>query len=338
MKKIIIVLVILFVASIAGGEVLFHDNFDSQADWSPTQPLSGFVDSGDDPSVGPGYSYTGPTGYGFWWMDRTYFTTPLNNTMNINSTQYMGASGKSFVYWSESNGGGSLWGSDALLIVTLDEAGYDELYVEYYIKFQSDWLWDTDEDVIQKFFRIQHWTGNASIVEQQANNRPGVYMDLTAFPGLNNINVTSAYRYEVVYFPGIKDNDAIATRTTWTDTGNLGDGDWHKFNYYIKLNSAVGVADGIYTIHLDDVLVTSRTDLTWSDTGASESPRHKFNTVTLGGNNYNRYADVSLEQEQWYAVDNFTISTTPIGEGGGETSVGVGVATTISATGTTTVN
>lgn len=91
----------------------------------------------------------------------------------------------------------------------------------------------------------------------------------------------------------------------WRDTGNFGDGDWHFHEFHLKMNSAPGVADGVYGYYIDGVAQTVLTDVPWIQSGGvmcgwnmvSPGGNQDFHTLTPGGETF------------YYDIDDLSIST-----------------------------
>lgn len=97
--------------------------------------------------------------------------------------------------------------------------------------------------------------------------------------------------------------------------GMFGDGDWHCWEFQLKMNSAAGATDGVFSFWQDGIKIYSFNDIDWIESGGGNPKDRQWNYVWLGGNNNNVYSSASEESEQWYAIDNLVISTTPIGVG-----------------------
>jgi hypothetical protein len=319
--KFIFSFLLLSIPSNLWCEIIFYDNFDSHVDWSPDQTVAS--------SCYDGCSGI-PEGYFAYYVDGTVFSSdPGHNTLNITAENYRGSGGKALTFWSESNGGGSLWGSDGLLSVKLPDTGYDEIYIRFYIKFQKSWKWAIGMNSQQKLVRASHYIGSNPTAFFETGNHKGLWIgDLAKWNnGTSNVSYVPAYRYENIYFP----NNAIPSRNRsdvkyfppdgsyggggidFGDPEMMGDGNWHCWEFYLKRNSAVGIADGVHRFWQDEKLVYEANNIAFADQGSVSDPRKKWNYVTLGGNNHNLYADVSTRSEQWYAIDDFVISTEYIG-------------------------
>ena len=69
------------------------------------------------------------------------------------------------------------------------------------------------------------------------------------------------------------------------------------------------MADGIKAMWLDDSLVVSYTNVPYTKENIPTAENYGFNRVVIGGNSSNYYSGSS---EQWYAIDDVVVSTTPI--------------------------
>ena len=301
--------------------ILFSENFNSHSNWSPDQ--SGTTECWDPCN-------SAPVGYEGYRVMGTIFPdgNPRHNTLNIDSTNPRGGTGKSLTYWVESGGGTTIWPSDGLLVKDLGQE-YNELYARVWIKFQPGWQFVTTENPMQKFFRIAHYMGagmpwgySANGLNGQSNTMPQMIFDLAKYGGgTSDLAAVVSPRCSPgyycspnttgnFYFPAMNGKPAGSYGgggIDFGDPGMVGDGNWHCWEFYMKTNSAVGRADGIYKFWQDGVLIGQANNIAWSDTG---TPRiYGWNQVILGGNNMNPYANVSAGAEQWYAFDDFVIYT-----------------------------
>jgi chitinase len=318
MNKILLALILfisIFFTFSLSAAVLFEDNFDSHQDWSPTQPNN----NGSSISCTVGdQGCIIPTGYAGWRIQASSYIDHGQNTMSINSTNKRGVSGKGFTFWSEVVN--SDWASDGLLDIELDSSGYNEIYVRFYIKFQSGWEWATTESPLQKFLHISHYNSSDPTSRYDffdlSQNKPRSIIDLAKYnSGTADIAISVLQsRY------GTASTEAIdyfgtgnygGTGDDFWDEGMIGDGEWHCWESYFKMNSADGVADGISRSWVDGVLIHESTNIAWV-TGDDPANR-RWNYVWIGGNSYNPYDIVANSPEQWYAIDDIVISTTYVG-------------------------
>jgi hypothetical protein len=89
--------------------------------------------------------------------------------------------------------------------------------------------------------------------------------------------------------------------------------EWHKLGFFVKLNSAPGVQDGVLQHWFDNQLILNMTTVPWIGTGGSMDA--KWNGFSIGGNDYTKFnldpnADISL-RERWYAIDNILVLDLP---------------------------
>lgn len=93
---------------------------------------------------------------------------------------------------------------------------------------------------------------------------------------------------------------------------------WTKMGFYVKMNSAPGVQDGIFRQWLNDLQVMNITGIPWIRPSATENENAKWNLVEIGGNTYCEVADPAYEvadrRQEWYAIDDLKIySSIPSG-------------------------
>lgn len=294
-------------------KLLFYDDFNSKADWSPPQPSSNTLSC----IKGQNCSTSLPDGYYDYRvaaLEQCSNRDGKHNTLNISSNYPRGKFGKSFQYWSEPcfSSSGS-WGSDGLLGVAFEPQS--ELYVRYWMRFQQNWIWLVGgESPMQKFLHISHYDPeNGSELwnfHDGIQNKPrftpqfakwggGTYrtqLDLPHSPLTANRDNSASFNVDVGLGPSPQD---------WSNEKAPGDGFWHCYEYYVKLNSTGGTADGISRAWYDGNLIAEKTDVVWIPAG--DNPANwQWNHAWLGGNNSNPY---SPKNEQWYAIDDFVVST-----------------------------
>lgn len=317
----IVIYILLFVfifSSSAFGDVLFSDNFDSQADWSPTQLAA---------SIDDGTCYVGdcniPTGYAGWRVGGSPVTPVGNNTLNISSENARGGSGKALTIWMESVDG---YVNDGLLDIALDSGGYDEIYIRFYLKFQSTWQWQT-ASTGEKFLHVTHFDPALGSTRYDffdlSQNKPRYVFQLDQYNGGNSdiaaynmhSKLGASTTTDIGYFPPSGSYNGGGTDfydADWplTSGGMIGDGEWHCWEFRLKMNTADGVADGEQTVWMDGVKIRETTTIDWV-TGEDPADRG-WNYVWLGGNVHNDFSGDRAD-EQWYAIDDVVVSTEYIG-------------------------
>ncbi|ACH38812.1 fibronectin type III domain protein [Citrifermentans bemidjiense Bem] len=329
LKNVIIAAaLVLFGVQGAGAAILFSEGFDTLANWSPPQGASG------EACVRGQICTTAiPNGFYDYRVAGTEACSNLDgnhNTLNINELNARGGSGKAVTVWNEPcySRSGS-WGSDGLLGV--DFAPQDEVYVRYWIKFQPDWRWDGDGSAggralgaantspMQKFMHLSHMNPSISPIWDffsGVQNKPRFTPQLAKFSG-----GAMRIQFNLPHSPLTPTRDSSASFTLnvylgaapldWSvpGTGGLptppGDGQWHSFEFYAKMNSAGGIANGISKVWYDGALVSTASNVVWIPTG-DDPALWRWNHAWIGGNNSNTYLPAN---EQWYAVDDFVVST-----------------------------
>lgn len=296
-------------------EIIFEDNFDGHDDWvieQPVAPTAANAYQGES-SILPGYHS--------YYIAGSYYANKGMNSLILDNSNFRGLSGKALTFWNESDLRGDGWASDNQIGIYLPK-GYDEMYISFYIKFQPGWKWATT-DADQKILRASHYHGDSPFKYfADGNQHPLANLNIVKFnSGIGDACLKAAYRYENVYFPDSatpshkRSEIFYPPYANYVGTGKdfTDDTGWQCWELRLKMNSAPGVADGIYQFWINDELMISVTDLAWSDSGSQVSPRLNWNYVILGGNSFNHFAPNTAEAEQWYAVDDLIISTEKVG-------------------------
>ena len=334
MKKIIfligLAIVFLILArSGVNGEVLFQDNFDSQANWTVLQPTGstnfcypGNCTPGNPPNNWSGY-YNGAC------LCDGISGEPGNNLLYINqyagypneTNTCRGGSGKCWTYWQESCVN-YFDNSDGMLFKDLGQE-YQEVYIRIYMKFKSGWERKVDHSSF-KLFHVQHIIPGTNPyiyhdVEGGQNNRP-----LAA----GGIREDAGYMY--LYGDGLCYTNischgdilwSLGTITAAYQAGGIFDGNWHSIEWRFKSNTVINTANGIVEVWFDGVKLNYFSgyignNINFNDAGSSEL--RGFRYIGLGGNSESQW-DTSCSNmadcEQWYAIDDVVISTTYIGSG-----------------------
>lgn len=240
-KKILRLTVLtLFIPTALFAEILFEDNFNAQADWSPTQvvyPGSTVCKPGDICGDLPGWSA--------FRLQGSPYNPVGNNTLILDSTNARGGTGKGMTYWYES-GSTSTWWSDGQLSKMFAQS-YDTMYIGYWVKFPIGTQFPPAGRLYQhKLVRIGHMAPEdyPNYPTQSPYNEPQVIFDITkrgSTPALGDLGVLPATRnhpdYYFDYSPYNTDvrymvwggNAYIPEGTGFYPSG-LEDGDWHSLS------------------------------------------------------------------------------------------------------------
>lgn len=351
MKYLVIAMLLLIGASNAQSAVIFEESFDGQADWHNTKSFATDETcvAGTHAGVCAIPGWTKWKSDEIWNpYDATHPRAESRPGLEISNFAKRGASGKALIITNEHHKGtdSSGWGSDTILAKDLG-ADYKELYFQFYLRFQAgasfDWFSNGDLAMI-KFFRTMHWgrveaslpySGGAGSGPAGGynSNGPILFLDFgedqywgiikpgfRCDPQETNYYCTPVYSNSASAAPFLQNG----TRGT-TLEATVADGNWHRYDLHVKYNTDTATADGVYEMWQDGFLVYSLTGMKYLDTGGESNIG--MNAFMLGGNNLSDYPEsgsspstVTLEQggtpqvvrEQWYAIDDVVVSTTPI--------------------------
>lgn len=294
-KTFFLFAVFLMLPGFSSAAVVFEDNFDTQADWSSKPRTTGF---GTTNSAFPltWVDYTGsphypvPAGWTEWQSGNSAFVTNLTSTHNVNSDSPRGGSGKSYMQNAEYY---NYW-TDGLMGKYLGDAGYNELYVQFWAKFDPSWFWPTTDDSTYQSMSILKMIhiGVTHDAPLTASSNPDLYAEGGTVPlwlfTINNdawrkrTNFHSSPRHDAPY-GALNDEDMNAGQgyIMWPT-----DGQYHLYVSRVKMNSAPGVADGEVEFWLDGLTDANhhyvRSDMAWRATSSTLS--RGWNWVTLVGN------------------------------------------------------
>jgi hypothetical protein len=82
---------------------------------------------------------------------------------------------------------------------------------------------------------------------------------------------------------------------------------WHKMEFFVKMNSGPGAFDGVLMQWMDGQLIFKNTDMPWHGDGSLES--RKWNVISFGGNDHFHAYDDSIKRQEWYSIDDIIIAT-----------------------------
>jgi hypothetical protein len=309
--------------------VIFEDNFNSQTNWNTNDQYYGVESQPVDPNAPANWSF----------FRNVPGASGLSPVISINQlpgglSDHGGGSGKAIIKYDESVSGVNYPG-DGILGKYWPTANYKELYVRFWLRTQAGW--QNAPGSTSKIFRAFHFDGGtgANIFNffPSGNSAPiYVYCFATSSNGSSSPNKAeylSLYRgdpQEVTYYlssPWYESTDIYfgwngtvgsslsdSVWTPWvnpTAPGVYADGQWHRFDFHLKLND-IGSSNGTMEYSYDGVLKESHYDVVWKLSGSSDSIG--WNAVGFGGNSDNTFS--SSPAEQWYAIDDVVVSTTPI--------------------------
>ena len=340
--------------------VIFSEDFDAQSDWT-----SGLAenDKGGLPNwAGPDrIQMTGTHNIpANWyavrqdpvWAPSMWYPTKHEaiEILSSNVSKAKWGIWKSYVSWRDSYLLNSYWASDSILTKYFPW-GYDELYVEFWIRFGDNWTRTTVPDTdnaLTKLFRISSWSEDWDLYWFWGwrDNGPIVLWDhsITSY-GLRNSIAMRAWPHGDNY--GMNNDDVpdrprdfvswgawdltlwYVWETWWTNIlldkinwwfldsdrysseshdqiFGLGDS-WTKMWFYVKMNSAADIQDGIFRQWVDDTLVTEMITIPWIKSSSTEDTNAKWNTVHFWWNDFFRQYPNEDQHEEWYSIDDIII-------------------------------
>jgi hypothetical protein len=324
MKKIIFTIFFLALVFLSSEKnspaaVIFETNFDSHPDWN----TSGEYEGGEC-SFGSCASSM-PADWNFYRS--VSGTSGLNPVISIRRlpgsvADHTGTgTGKALVIYSESVSGAN-WPGDGILGKYFGSgANYQELYIRFWARTQSSWQF-VDGGLV-KVFRLFNWRGTSNIFQWANENSPVLFFDFAIYNG--NANYAPSYRCDQLpystntgdgtygrsadYYCGNSPISSNGVGQIWggaPPTSGYADTRWHRYDIYAKVN-ALGSADGVYKFTYDGNTLYNVTNVVWKESNSSAAKG--WNGFSLGGNSNNTWA---AKGDQWYAIDDVIVSTTPI--------------------------
>ena len=87
------------------------------------------------------------------------------------------------------------------------------------------------------------------------------------------------------------------------------DAQWHRYDFHLKMND-IGENNGVMEWWWDGKLLESRTDVQWK-AAAGSAQSVGWNGIAIGGNSNISFSGPE-PSDQWYAVDDIIISSSPL--------------------------
>lgn len=358
-KELCLGLALIVGSGTVSGEVLFKESFDDQPDWTSAMHSTDRAQFADSHVIPEGWyavrqdpMWAPSTGH----PDKHEAIEILAS----NSDKARGGTGKSYVSWRDYyEADWNRWNSDSILAKYFPQ-GLDEVYVEFYIQFAPNWTqegtsklfrmtsWSGEPDFFgygggrengpvmfldyavtsgvrnALAFRSGPHGENYGMDNNLMGDMPRQLVGSGDYPGNWNSNTIGSTYGEDPRIPD-KLNGGYLSKNI-DDYPNHKQiygpaGTWTKYAFYVKMNSAPGVRDGIFKQWLDDQLVLETNKVTWVDSN-SANKMVKWNVVAIGGNDFWRgsYSN-SDRREEWYAIDDVLIATKPPADTGGGASI-----------------
>ena len=228
--------------------------------------------------------------------------------------------------------------------------GYNQIYVEFWVAFDPNWThstasskifrvfsWDETGDFWQAFsggaqgplFLWDYSFSESYGVRNKLSFRGGPHgenyqmtsEDVGDLPreliGLGDMSANFTSDLQGATYEGDASLLDKLTGSTLQSSGTISHeqifgrgGTWTKVAFFVKMNSAPGVRDGVFKQWIDDNLIIETNKVEWVGQNP-ENKMVKWNAVGIGGNDYwvNGGYSNSDQREEWYAIDDVVIST-----------------------------
>ena len=273
--------------------IIFEDNFDASTDWQSQQLTlgGGGIVWGTPTYSGSCSGYCPPQNWTSYRASQSLWTPNDRDTYLIDSTGARGVNGKGLTYNVESTGEWGTW-SGGGIDKYLGAVGYQKLFVRFWIKETAEFCWgssDLNLNAMGKLIRISALRRDPTINPDTFN--PQLYPSPDTSPTLignayrrfqPNYGIPAQFDMEERYAPdyeygpqctfGLQPSscasEAPSSITIPHDaSGYCGDDQWHSYEYYVELNSALGATDGVYKAWLDGTLVAQKSNVPWVKSG-----------------------------------------------------------------------
>jgi len=336
--------------------VIFTESFDDIPDWHSGLPEN---DTGASPAGLPdrvqrAATHTFIPGWYSCYQDPRFAPSMgypnHRETISIlaaDSDKTRNGTGKCYVGSRDSyDDGNGTWNSDSSLMRHLP-AGYDQLYVEFWLKFSPEWLTASGRS---KLFRIVAWNGEPSEydyfgggnggpalmwgwvasqygIRDNLSFRGGPYgenytmtdADVSGLPrsltGLGDLPMN--WTQDMV---GMAPGGATPQVPDKVNGGFISDdlnqivthdqvfgSTYNKVAFFVKMNSAPDVKDGVCKQWFNDERIFSNEQIAW--VGPTSQPMPKWNDVAIGGNDFFSERPNNEAYQDWYAIDDIVCST-----------------------------
>lgn len=336
---------VLLASPVLHSEVIFEENFDDQPDWTSTMyttNASQVAANGEKLPHNWDAIYQGT----MWSPETGFPNNHASlEILTANSDKARGGIGKSAIFWRESySRGWQNWASDAQFIKLLG-GDHQQLYVEFWIRFDDDW-YGRDAGQTQswtsKLFRIGSWSGSGDMFNgapagkgdlgpivfwDYKRDKYGVRNVLAYRGGPHGENYRSGFDFKEdesrnfnTNIKGMEVGGADPLLVDQIGGGLLKNvsgvvdheqvfgagGHWTKMAFFVKMNSSVGAADGVFRQWVNGARIVNYENIPWISKN-SENKMVGWNYIALGGNDYFQEYPNDQRHEEWYSIDDLII-------------------------------
>ncbi|OFZ18716.1 MAG: hypothetical protein A2X94_05890 [Bdellovibrionales bacterium GWB1_55_8] len=303
------------VPSVPSSTILFSDNFDDTPDWlSPEQQGTNISYPG---TTSPPSKWDAYRSAALRFPDPA--DDPLRRQhFVINGESPRGGTGKALTYNVESTSGFGAWSGGGIMKY-LGWPGPRELFVRFWMNVPSNFCWQSPgtssksgSGKLMRITSLRRPLSNPAVSPADypnADTSPTLICNWYARLQTSNGVPTAYPKYAVFDFearrapnyntglgqttlgskpfpndgqPGavLSPPPAATSPTIPQGQGWCGDGKWHLYEYYVKMNSSPGATDGIWRVYLDNVLQGEMTNVDWVMSAATDSNGTAMTTAT----------------------------------------------------------
>lgn len=327
-------------------EVIFKESFDAQSDWTSTKYSDNKYQAVWFGNVLPD-DWDSHYQAGYYNPPSAHDSLEI---LAENSDKARGGQGKAAVNWREHHINPNFskeWKSNSALGIHLDKfgGGFEQLYVEFWIAFDPNW---TSTTAASKVFRIFSWDEEGDFWQAFEGGSQGpLFLWDYAYDGTYGVRNKLGFRggphgenYKMSssdvsglprellnlgdmsanFTSDLEEGAELTDKVSGSTLQSSGvvsheqvfgpSGTWTKVAFFVKMNSAPGVQDGVFRQWVDDELILETTQIKWVGEN-SENKMVKWNAIAIGGNDYwiNGGYTNDQQREEWYAIDDLLVST-----------------------------
>jgi hypothetical protein len=332
--------------------IIFQDNFDAQPDWTNEMysvEVQQDLDRGDIMPVDWFSSYASP---GFGRPAIEILASNSDKTRSGTGKSFVSWKEHNSTRANQFTSNSTL----TKRIAGPDGIGVDQLYAEFWLRFDPNWTPEFNLSKFFRVFSNRLPGGNIQSFGEGKDSGPVLFFDYEhskTFGAFNRLAFRSGPWGEVdTYKPPLSgtwdwpasvpdgnqnflgyqllqqipdklnggliplnnNGNGVTHAQAW---GPLAAGLWTKLGFFVKMNSANDVEDGVFMQWRDDKLILKTEDVAWMRSNAEGlTPAEvKWNAIAIGGND-NVQGDSfphpiwpnAAEHEEWYAIDDFLVT------------------------------
>lgn len=303
LRVVMLSLAVLLSTQGALAQTIFRTDFEDAADWSVSRPFPSGVSFPNSWTLKPGGPSPQPPKKidGSWLYPNSWtriapsiLPSPSPTPMaTIGAGQGKGGS-RGMVYNVEVSGQLGIWSGGSPLVLYLGAVGYSDLYVSMWVKYDPLFTWlaatptNGSQQKLVYISRLNEILSSSSDADNHSNGPlhpswlPHWFNYISASPfyayyanrsQLSNGSLIS-YDQTADMYSNNRSYYPQGGPFKWPESmphvaGVQSDGQWHHYQYHVKMNSTPGAVDGVQEVWLDGVLQFSKKDMPFVLAGGS---------------------------------------------------------------------